>query len=201
MSRGRRKHKINKRPKSPAIVPPTSTTETALLPAQAAKFEPDRTVLTSKEIFIAAPVESCFDTLAKQLEQSPNWDPIIVNAQPVSKARAKIGATSQVTLNLGGRELESLAMVSRYRPNRAISWTLSRKPKVREDWRLEPKPHGTVVSVTLAYEVPGWVIVRLLYKIRHRKQVQQDLDIMLGQLKKAVESISRDQKLRGKGKL
>jgi len=171
------------------------------LPAQAAKFEPDRTVLTSKEIFIAAPVESCFDTLAKQLEQSPNWDPIIVNAQPVSKARAKIGATSQVTLNLGGRELESLAMVSRYRPNRAISWTLSRKPKVREDWRLEPKPHGTVVSVTLAYEVPGWVIVRLLYKIRHRKQVQQDLDIMLGQLKKAVESISRDQKLRGKGKL
>ena len=195
MSRGRRKHKVNKRPKSLAIASPTSTTETALLPAHVGKFEADKTMLTSKEIFIAAPVECCFDTLAKQLEQSPDWDPIIVNAQPVSKARGKIGATSQVTLNLGGRELESLAMVSRYRPNRAISWVFSTKPRVREDWRLEPKPHGTVVSVNLAYEVPGWVIVRLLYKVRHRKQVQQDLDKMLIHLKAVAESTSREQRL------
>jgi hypothetical protein len=201
MSRGRRKHKVNKRLKSSAVVPPTSTTETASLPAQTAKFEPDKTVLASKEIFIAAPVECCFDTLAKQLEQSPDWDPIIANTQPVSKARGKIGATSQVKLNLGRRELESLAMVSRYRPNRAISWTLSSKPKVREDWHLEPKPQGTVVSVTLACEIPGWVIVRFLYKVKHRKQAQQDLDTMLNQLKKAVEGISRDQKLMRKGKL
>jgi len=165
------------------------------------KLAPDRAVVTSKEIFIAAPVELCFDTLTSQLEQPRQWDLVIVNTRPVSTVRGRIGATSQVTLNLGGKERQSLAMISRYRPNRAISWVLAKKPKAREDWQLELVPRGTTVSVTLAYEVPGWVIGHLLDKIMRRKKVEHDLDKTLTQLKAVVESTSRDQRTTGKWRL
>lgn len=203
MSKGRRKTKINKLSKSPGTVSATKTKgESApLLPPNAAKLEVDRTLLTSKDIFIAAAPDSCFGMLSSQLEQPRQWDLIVVNAQPMSKVRGRIGATSQVTLNLGGRERESLAMISRYRPNRAISWVLTNKPKAREDWRLEPKAHGTVVGVTLACEVPGWAIGRFLYRIRRWKKVEQDLDKMLAHLKKVIESGSSDQLVIGKGRL
>jgi len=154
-------------------------------------------LLTSKDIFIAAAPDSCFGMLSSQLEQPRQWDLIVVNARPVSNVRGRIGATSQVTLNLGGRERESLAMILRYQPNRAISWVTSKKPKVREDWRLEPKPRGTMLGVTLAYEVTGWVIGRFLYKILRRKKVAEDLDKMLAQLKSVVESINRNQMIGG----
>jgi len=173
-----------------AVSPSTKTAESVPLPPSVAKLQLNRTVLISKEVFIASPVESCFSVLAKQLEQTPNWDPLIVNTEPVSKSRGRIGATSQVTLNLGGKKLESLATISRYRPNRVISWVFTTKPKAREDWWLEQKPRGTVVGVTLTYEVPGWVIRRFLYKIMRWKKVEQDLDKMLTQLKAVAESIS-----------
>ena len=198
MSKGRRK-KRDKQPKLPTMVSPsTRPVESAPLPSGVAKLQLDRAVLISKEIPIAAPVEFCFDILTKQLEQTPQWDPIVINARPVSKVRGRIGATSQVTLNLGGKELESLAMISRYHPNRAISWVLSKKPKVMEDWRLEPRSHGTLVGVTVAREVGGWIIGRLLDKIMRRKKVEDDLTKMLTQLKRAVESISREKQPIGK---
>jgi len=202
MTRGSRKRKVNKQPKSPIIVSPsTKIPESTPLPPGVAKLRPDRTVITSKEIFIPAPPESCFKILASQLEQPSQWDPIIVNPRPVSSVRGRIGATSQVTLNLGGKKLESLVMISRYRPNHAISWVLSQKPKVREEWQLDRKPRGTVVGVTFAYELPDWIIGRLLYKVRCWKRVEQDLDKMLTQLKAVAESISRDQRTMGKRRL
>ena len=201
MTKHTRRKKVNKQ-KSPTIVSPsTKTPESAPLPSGVAKLRPDRTMVTSKEIFIAAPVESCFKILASQLEEPPHWDPIIVNTQPVSNVRGRIGATSQVTLNLGGRKLESLATICRYYPKRGISWVFTTRPRLREDWRLEQKPGGTMVALLLAYEVPGWGIGRLLYKIRHWKKVEQDVDKMLTQLKEAVESISHDQKAIGKRRL
>jgi uncharacterized membrane protein len=200
MSKGRRKSKINKPPRDPRILSPSKTRETAPLPPNVAKLRPERTVATSKEIFIAAPVELCFKILASQLEQPPGWDPLIVDTQPVSNTRGRIGATSQVTLNLGGRKVESLAMISRYHPKHGISWVFTTKPGLREDWRMEPRAHGTMVGLLLAYEIPDWIIGRFLHKIMHWKKVEQDLDTTLAQLKKAVESTSREQQAREKWK-
>jgi len=196
MTKGRRKRRkeAKKHQKLPTIVSPSpKRAESTPLPSGVAKLQPDRTVLTTKEIFIAAPVEPCFGLLAGQLEQSPNWDPMIVTTQPVSTTRGRIGTTSQVSLYLGGRILESLAVISRYQPKRSISWVLTEKPKVREDWSLERKPHGTIVRVTLAHEANGGGIRRLLYKVMRWKKVEQDLDTMLTQLKAIAE--------RGKGEL
>jgi len=201
MNRRSRKKKTSRRPKHPTIVSPSSKiAQTAPLPAGVAKFQPDRTVLTSKEIFVAAPVEFCFSVLASQLESPPQWDPTVIDVKPVSEVRKQIGARAEVTLSLGGRKLQALAIVSRYHPNRAISWVLTGKPKIREDWRLELRSRGTLVGVTVAREVGGWIIGRLLDKIMHRKKVEDDLTKMLTWFKAAVESISRDHQLIGRRK-
>jgi uncharacterized membrane protein len=198
MTRGRRKRERNKRPRSPTIISPsTKAAPDVTLPSSVAKLQPEKAVLASKEIFIAAPSESSFEILAKQLELSPEWDPIIVNACPVSDVRGQIGAISQVTLGLGGKKVELQAMLSRYHPNHAISWVSTGKPKVREDWRLKRKPHGTLVGVTLAYEVGGQLIGRMLHKITRQKKIEHDLDRMLAQLKALVEGVNRNQMVGG----
>jgi uncharacterized membrane protein len=195
MTKRSRKKKTSRRTKHPTIVSPSpKTKQAAPLPAGAAKFQPDRTVLTSKEIFVAAPVELCFDVLASQLERPPEWDPTVIDVKPVSEVRRQIGARAEVTLSFGGRKLQALAMVSRYHPNRAVSWFLTGRPRIREDWRLELRPRGTLVGVTVAREVGGWAIGRLLDKIMRRKKVEDDLSKMLTRFKAAVESSSGDQR-------
>jgi len=204
MSKGsrRRKRKPNKQRKLPTIVSP-SLKRAEIPPAiEVAKLRPDKTVYSSKEILITAPIEHCFDVIASQLEQPCQWDSIIFNAQPVSDVRGKIGAMSQVVLDLGGRRIDSQVMISRYHPNRGISWVTTGKPKIRQDWRFELKPRGTMVYVTLAHELDSWVFGRLIYKAMRWKRVEQDLDKMLIELKKAAESTSRDkQRLAGGVKL
>jgi len=201
MSNDGRKSKIKKRRGSPRITSSTKTRESAPLPTNVAKIGRNTTVLTPKQIFIAAPVELCFRMIASQLEQPREWDLIVINARPVSHVRGQIGATSQVTLNVGGKNLDAPATISRYRPNRAMSWVLTTKPKVREDWRLELASHGTMVSVSLAYEVSGRVIGRFLDRAMRRKKLRQDLDIMLTHLKTVLERITRDQGVIGKWRL
>ena len=151
------------------------------------KPDAGRTILISKDIVIAAVRECCFNAITMQLEQPPQWDSIILDAWPVSIVRGQIGATSQVILNLGGKRLNSVAMICRYRPNRAISWVFSNRTKVREDWKVEPKASGAVVSVNLACEVAGGAIGRFLYKITRRKRVEQDLNKTLVHLKAVLE--------------
>ena len=200
MSRGRdrRKRKANKERKLPTIVTPSPKRSESPPPPDLAKLRPGRTVFTSKEILIAAPIELCFSMIASQIEQPCQWDPIIFNAQPVSDVRGKIGAMSQVVLDLGGRKIDSQAIISRYHPNRGISWVTTGKPKIRQDWRFELKPRGTMVYVTLAHELDSWVFERLIYKAMRGKRVEQDLDKMLIELKKAAESTSYDkQRLAG----
>jgi hypothetical protein len=158
------------------------------LPSGLTKLEPDKTVQVLKEIFVEAPVNLCFATLSNQLEHPPRWDPMIINAWPVSDFRGQVGATSQLILNFGGREISSQAVICRYRPNGSISWVITDKPKVREDWRLEPKPRGTVVQLKFACELDGHIIRRLIYKVLHWKKVKNDLDRILVQLKDTIEN-------------
>jgi len=165
-----------------------SVREKIPLPPGTVKLQKGKTVSTSKDIFIEAPVRTCFDILTNQLEQSHDWDPTIINTQPISKGRKQIGTTSDVTLKLGGVKLQSQATITRYHPNRFISWTITDKRRVREDWRLKRKPRGTMVHMTLAHEVNGGVIGRILYKSLHRRKIENDLGRMLIQLKATAES-------------
>lgn len=193
MSRGRRKRKreVNKRPRSPTIVAPSRVKSPP--PLSMAKLRPKQTAFASKEILIAARAGLCFDTLAEQLERPPEWDLIVVNARPISDVRGQVGATSQLTLDLGGRKVDSQAMISHYRPNHSLSWVTAGKPRVRQDWHLKLKSYGTIVHVTLAHELNSWAVGRLIYKLTRWKRVEQDLGKMLIEFKKTIESITRDQ--------
>jgi uncharacterized membrane protein len=198
MSRRSRKKKADRRPKRPTVVSPSpKMAKIPTLSAEVTKFQPDGTVLTSKEILVAAPVELCFNILANKLERLPEWDPTVIYVKPVSEVRRQIGARSEVILSLGGRRLQALAVISRYQPNRAIVWVLTGKPKIKEDWQLEPRLQGTLVSVTITREVGGRVIGRLLDKIMYRKKVEDDLTKMLTRFKLTAESSSGDQRIAG----
>jgi len=186
--RRKRKRKPNKQRKLPTVVPPSLERAESPPAIEVAKLRPDKTVLTSKEILITAPIEHCFGVIAGQLEKLCQWDPLIFDAQPVSDIRRQAGATSQVILDLGGRKVDSQAMISYYRPNRSISWVTTGKPKIKEDWHLEMKPGSTLVRVSLALELNSWILERLIYKATRWKRVEEDMGKMLNQLKETAES-------------
>jgi hypothetical protein len=170
-------------------VPPSLKRAESPPAIEVAKLRPDKTVYSSKEILIAAPIEHCFSIIASQLEQTCEWDSILFNAQPVSDIRRQTGATSQVILNLGGRKVDSQATISYYRPNRGITWVSAGKPKVKEAWRLEMKPGSTLVQVSLALELNSWILERLIYKATRWKRVEEDMGKTLNQLKETAESV------------
>ena len=189
MTRVSRKKRKNKRPSPRTVSPSTKAAKRASLPPGLGKLQRDRRVAATKEIFIDASAESCFSLVASQLERRPQWDPVIIDVKPISKDRGCVGATSQVTLNIGGKKLESLATILRYRRCRSITWAFNTQPKVREDWQLELYARGTRASVTIAYEIGGWTIGRFLYKIMLRRKMKQSLDKMLTQLKPVAEGM------------
>ena len=189
MTSGSRKKRRNKRSSLRTVSPPTKAAKRTSLPPGLGKLQRDRTVVATKEIFVDASAESCFSLVASQLERRPQWDPVIIDVKSISKDRGCVGATSQVTLNIGGKKLESLATILRYHRCRSISWVFNTRPRVREDWQLEQYTRGTRASVTLAYEIGGWTIARFLYKVMLRRKMKQSLDKMLTQLKAVAEGI------------
>jgi len=189
MTSGSRKKRRNKRPSSRTVSPSTKAAKRTSLPPGLGKLQRDRRVAATKGIFINASAESCFSLVASQLERRSQWDPVIIDVKPISKDRGCVGATSQVTLNIGGKKLESLATILRYHRCRSISWVFNTRPRVREDWQLEQYTRGTRASVTLAYEIGGWTIARFLYKVMLRRKMKQGLDKMLTQLKAVAEGM------------
>ena len=158
------------------------------LPPDAAKFQADKALLVSQETLIRTGSATCFDLLAKRLEEAVQWDPMIVRAEPISDIRGRPGAVSQLTLDLAGRKLESPAVVTLCKVDRAFAWVLTEHPKVKEYWSLEPSADGTVVHVTLGYEIRGWIVNFLLQKLLWRRKLEQELRMMLDQLKRVAEA-------------
>jgi hypothetical protein len=179
---------LNKQKKLPTIVPPTVVRQENSLDTEVAEFKPDKTIQSTGEILIVASIEQCFGTVISQLEQPCNWDSILSEVESVSTIRKQQGAISQVTLNLGGKEVNSLAIISGYRLNHSISWISISNPKVKEDWRFRIKPGNILVWVSLTLELDSWVFERLIFKARHWKRIEEDVDKMLNQLKYTVEN-------------
>jgi uncharacterized membrane protein len=169
---------------------PANTTETTHPVPAAAQLRSDKeTVKVSNRLTVRAPVEHCFDILAKQLEEPPNWDPMVVDVKPLSPRRRQARATSLVTFRLGRKEVKTLAMISSYQPNRFIAWVSSDRPRVSEDWTLEPGPDGTTVTVTLGYDAPRSFVSSLIDRFMWR-QVEQAINQMLGKFREFAESSS-----------
>ncbi len=147
-----------------------------------------KAVAVSKFALVAAPIDVCFDTIAKQLEWPAEWDRLIQHVWPVSMTRARVGAISRALVDLGGQSFDSSAVIIRHDHNSAFSWDLTGYPELCVSWRLEPGQNGTIVSLTLAWKAPRWVLERWLCRIVLGKKVARDLDKTLIQLRNFLEN-------------
>lgn len=147
----------------------------------------DRVAVISGERFIRAPVERCFKMIAGQLEETPQWDPMVLRAKPISYGRGQTGTTSRIIFDLGGKRLEPIALISVWQPNRAVGWISNDKTIVTENWHLESLPNGTVVSLLLRYTTHG-VTDRLIDRFMRRRRVEEAVDEMLNRFKALAES-------------
>jgi len=150
-----------------------------------------RATTITQSIFIRASAERCFELIARQLEETPQWDPTIMWVNPISLKHVRVGSMSRVTFSLDGTREEAVAMIRSFRPNRAILWTSTHSNQLQEEWQLQPEPHGTVVRVTLGYNHGGWVFGRLIDKIVMKHKVEDATSEMLKRLKAAAEDLEQ----------
>jgi uncharacterized membrane protein len=147
-----------------------------------------RATTITQSTVIRAPIEHCFELIAKQLEETPPWDPTIIGVNPISSKHVRVGSMSRVTFNLNGATEEATAMIRSCRPNRAILWTSNHSSQLQEEWQLQPGPQGTVVTVTLGYNPDGWVLGRLADKLLRKNKIEKAVSEMLKRLKAAAEN-------------
>lgn len=142
--------------------------------------------LVTTDFFVAAKPHNCFALITAQLEETPAWDPMIIEAKPLSPTRYETGATSRLVFDLGGRTYSTVAMISLHHTNSRLAWVSNDQVKVAEQWRLKPKSRGTLVSFALHYEFPGpmgW----LRSKLVRRSKVEEAVGEMARRLKSAAE--------------
>jgi ribosome-associated toxin RatA of RatAB toxin-antitoxin module len=144
-----------------------------------------KNILTT-EFFVAARPRNCYGLITAQLEQAPPWDPMIVEAKPLSQRRAETDATSKLMFDLGGRTYSTLALICLHDTDRRLAWVSNDEVNLTEEWRLRRKPEGTMVSFALQYEFTGplgW----LRKKLVRRRKVERAVEEMASRFKLAAE--------------
>lgn len=156
--------------------------------ADSGKLGMKRTTTITRTTIIHASAERCFEFIAKQLEETPQWDPTIMWVNPIITKHIRVGSMSRVNFSLDGVREEAVAMIRSYKPNKSLLWTSNHSSQLQEQWYLEPEPHGTLVTVTLGYNPSGWVFGRLADRIFMKGKVEKAISEMLERLKITVES-------------
>lgn len=156
--------------------------------AESGKLGMKRSTTITRTTIILAPAERCFEFISKQLEETPQWDPMILWVNPLMKKHIRVGSMSRVNFSLDGVREEAVAMIRSYKPNKSILWTSNHSSQLQEQWYLEQEPHGTLVTVTLGYNTSGWLFGKLADRIFMRGKVQRAVGEMLERLKITVEA-------------
>jgi ribosome-associated toxin RatA of RatAB toxin-antitoxin module len=141
----------------------------------------------TQSTIIRASAERCFQLIAKQLEETPHWDPTIICVNPISLKHVRVGSMSQVTFSIDGIREDAITMIRSFRPNRSILWTSNHSGELQEEWQLQPEPHGTLVTVTLGYNPSIWVFELLSEKTVNRSEVEKAISEMLEMFKTTAE--------------
>jgi uncharacterized membrane protein len=83
--------------------------------------------------------------------------------EPMGEATTGVGARFDVSMRALGLPLENVLVLDRWEEPRAIGWRSESGPIAqRGGWRFEPRPGGTEVTLTIAYDPPGGAIGGLL---------------------------------------
>jgi len=80
--------------------------------------------------------------------------------------------------------------VTEFELNRKMAWHTAAGSKLNMGVRgeLEATANGSKVQYTEEYELPYWILGKLVDKLRYRKAVEKFMDDTLAALKKAVET-------------
>jgi len=158
------------------------------LPADAFDFDASRSILVSRELWVRAGAPSCFDLISRRLEGAADWDPMVGDAKLVGERTLHPGAVSSLTLSVAGKELDSPAVITRWKKGGSMAWVLAKHPKIKEYWRLEPEPGGTRVHFTLGLEILGNSVLRPIRRLLLRSRMSREANTKLDRLKSAAEA-------------
>jgi hypothetical protein len=154
------------------------------------RTELKKPVSVSKQIWVKAPIELCFASIAGQLEAPSDWDPLILLVWPVSLKRNQQGSASRILFNFAGHIIHSGAMIYQYQPYSYFSWYLNDSPHIWISWRLSPENSGTAIGITIAREKTRPLPGKIWWKLRYQRQLESDLVKMLTLLKNTLEERS-----------
>lgn len=142
-----------------------------------------------RSISIRAPLERCFELITRQLEKTPDWDPMIMQVDPISIKHVRVGSMSRVAFNLSDANAfeEAIAMIRFFRPNKAISWASTHSTRLQEEWQVQHQPSGTIVTLILGYNPTGSLLRRLASRISLRRQLEKAVSETLENLKATAE--------------
>lgn len=161
--------------------------------ADSHKLGMKRSTTITRATIIRATAERCFEFISRQLEETPQWDPMIMWVDPVMKKHIRVGSMSRVNFSLDGVREEAVAMIRSYKPNKSLLWTSNHSSQLQEQWYLEEEPHGTLVTVTLGYNTGGWLFGRLADRIFMKGKVERAVSEMLERLRITVEGSQQSQ--------
>src|SRR5437660_6190326 len=83
--------------------------------------------------------------------------------EPLDDRATGVGARFDVSMRALGLPLENVLVLDRWDEPRAIGWRSESGPIAQSGgWRFEPRPGGTEVTLTIAYEPPGGAVGGLL---------------------------------------
>jgi len=136
---------------------------------------------------IKAPVEACFDLVARQFKEAPRWDPTVRWVVPVSSDYIRVGSKSRFIFDLAGSIEEANVVLRSLVPNETIVWTSNHHTRLKEEWRFKKEPDGTAVTVTLSYNHARGLMKYLTRQMRKHSQIEQAVSEMLRRLKMAAE--------------
>ncbi len=149
--------------------------------------ESKRSASVTMSTIIKAPVETCFNLVAKQLKEAPRWDPTVRWVVPISSDYIRVGSKSRFIFDFAGAIEEAIVVLRSLVPNKSIVWTSSHHTQLKEEWRFEREPDGTAVRVTLSYNPARGLMKYLTRQVRKHSQIEQAVSEMLRRLKMAAE--------------
>lgn len=153
----------------------------------AASVGSKRSASVTMSTIIKAPVEVCFDLVAKQFKEAPRWDPTVRWVIPVSGEHIRVGSKSRFIFDLCGSIEEAVVVLRNLVPNKVIVWTSNHRTQLQEEWRFGREPDGTAVMVTLSYKPARGLMKYLTRRVRMHSQIEQAVSEMLRRLKLAAE--------------
>lgn len=141
----------------------------------------------NESVRIHAPVEKVF----AYVTNPENWTKYVtslVNIGNLSSGTPEAGTTFEWTYRMLGINFNGAGKISVFRKNRAFGMEMRGAFPVEESFRFEKDDHGMVLTVDIAYEVPGKVLGIIANRLVVEKVNRKEAQAVLRKIKAICEA-------------